>query len=296
MNNAQNIIDKQFKFNQGKNLFYNGILNSLKFGSETLDFIEKIDAIDSESESEKLLVDYLTNGAIEELCKVNQYFSFDKEARLILRNMYVDLFSKLKKHQSSVDLIAENHYKNLIKWLQETNSFAENIYNSNSETIESVACSEYTAVLQMEILQINLDQIIEPVLDIGCGKMGYLVLLLRKYGFESYGFDRFGYDNLYFSNANWFKYKFENDKWGTIISNLGFSNHFQHHHFRNDGKFADYARKYMDILSSLKVGGCFHYAPDLPFIEQYLDKEKYQLTIKPIGIHNFKSTKIKRLR
>lgn len=290
----QDNIDKQFEFNQGKNLFYHGILNSLRFSPETLNAIEKIEFIDSDSEN--LLVDYLTNRAIQELCKINQYYTFDKQAQLNLRNLYVDLFANLKKSKSSIDSITEKHYDNLIKWLQDTNSFAEKIYTSKGEMIESVACSEYSPDLQMEILQIDIDRIMEPVLDIGCGKQGSLVLCLRQKDIEAYGFDRFAYDTPVLSNSDWFEYTFEKDKWGTITSNLGFSNHFQHHHFRNDCNFIDYAKKYMDILSSLKIGGCFHYAPDLPFVEQYLDKDKYQLTKRSIGDYEFKSVKIKRLK
>lgn len=64
----------------------------------------------------------------------------------------------------------------------------------------------------------------------------------------------------------------EMKKWGTIVSNLGFSNHFNHHNLREDGNFIKYAKTYMNILYSLKPGECFHYAPDLPFIEKYLDE------------------------
>ena len=90
----QDNIDKQFEFNHGKNLFYNGILNSLRFSQETLDAIENIDLIDSDSEN--LLIDYLTNRAIQEFCKINQYYTFDKQAKLMLRNLYVDLFTNIK--------------------------------------------------------------------------------------------------------------------------------------------------------------------------------------------------------
>lgn len=293
MKNYKQDIDKQFEFNQGKNLFYNGILNSLKFSPETLAAIEKIDLIDSDSEN--LLIDYLTNRAIQEFCKINQYYTFDKQARFILRNLYVDLFKNIKNGNSSIESVAEVHYDNLIKWLQETNSFAEKMYNFEGEIIESVACSEYSALLQIDLLQINIDQLIEPVLDIGCGKQGKLVLYLRQNGINAYGFDRFVIDNQVLTNSDWFEYSFEKNKWGTIISNLGFSNHFQHHHFRNDGNFIEYAKKYMDILGSLKSGGCFLYAPDLPFIEQYLDKDKYHLTKSKIGNYKFKSTIIRRL-
>ena len=138
MKKYQDNIDKQFEFNQGKNLFYNGILSSLRFSPETLNAIEKIDLIDSDSEN--LLIDYLTNRAVQEFCKVNQYYTFDKQAQLFLRSLYVDLFTNIKKHKSSIESIAENHYDNLIKWLQETNSFAEKNYTSKGEIIESVAC------------------------------------------------------------------------------------------------------------------------------------------------------------
>ena len=287
-------IDRQFSFNQGKNLFYNGILNSLHFSPETLEAIEKSDFLDSGSED--LLIDYLTNRAIQELCRMNQYYTFNKEEQSGLRNIYTDLFTNIKTRKYPIDSIAEQHYSKILNWFSETNSFAEKIYSSQAEIIESVVCSEYSPELQIEILQINMDRITQPVLDIACGKQGNLVLHLRHKGIEAYGFDRFAMDNPFLTNSDWFEYIFEKDKWGTITSNLGFSNHFKHHHFRNDGNYIGYAKKYMDILNSLKIGGCFHYAPDLPFVEQYLDKDKYQLNIARIGNYDFKSSIIKRLK
>jgi hypothetical protein len=249
-----------------------------------------------DSGSEDLLIEYLTNSAVQEFCKINQYYAFNHQARLILRSLYVDLVTNLKNDGSSLEVIAKNHYENLITWLQQTNSFAEKIYHTKGERIESVACSEYSAELQMEILQIDLGQLGEPVLDIGCGKQGNLVMYLRKQGIEAYGFDRFADDHSAIAKSDWFDYRFEKDKWGTLISNLGFSNHFQHHHFRNDGNYIAYAKKYMDILGSLKIGGSFHYAPDLPFVEPYLDRDTYQLTKQGIGNYEYSSTKIKRLK
>ena len=52
----------------------------------------------------------------------------------------------------------------------------------------------------------------------------------------------------------------------------------------------------MEILNSLKIGGSFHYAPDLPFIEQYLDIGKFKVTKRNIWEENFRSVKIKRLK
>lgn len=286
-------IDQQFGFNQGKNLFYQGILDCLRFSPETLAAIEKMDTLDTDSENQ--LIDELTHKAIQEFCRINQYYTFSKKDRQELRNLYAELVANLKNRTTNADTIAEQHYQNLITWLKLTNPFAEQIYSPKGELIEAVACSEYSPELQIEILDMDISHIASPVLDIGCGKQGRLVMFLREKGLETFGFDRFASDNPYLSNADWFEFHFEKGRWGTIISHLGFSNHFYHHHVRNDGNFAEYARKYVEILESLKPGGCFHYAPALPFVEQYLDSEKYRLTTRNIGSYEFKASKVTRL-
>ncbi|OFX89954.1 MAG: hypothetical protein A2W99_08675 [Bacteroidetes bacterium GWF2_33_16] len=286
-------IDKQFKSNTGKNIFFDGIQDSLKFIPEAVNSIEKIGEIDKVSEN--ILIDYITNKALQEFCRINQYYNFNKQAQESLRAIYVDLFSKIKTHNNSVDTISKVHYESLTMWLRETNAFAENIYSTQEENVEPVACSEYSHELQIELLQIDIAQLIEPILDIGCGKQGNMVDYLRNNGLEAFGFDRFAFESSFLTQSDWFEYDFGLNKWGTIISNLGFSNHFQHHHTRNDGDFVRYAKTYMDILNSLKIGGRFHYAPDLPFIEQYLDIGKYAITRKKLGDYTFKSVIVERL-
>jgi SAM-dependent methyltransferase len=140
-----------------------------------------------------------------------------------------------------------------------------------------------------------MKQLVEPILDIGCGVKGELVRFLREKGFVAYGFDRFVKDTPDLINADWLEFPFEEQQWGTIISNLGFTNHFMHHHLRNDGNFIGYAKRYMEILDALKPGGTFIYAPDLPFIERYLDREKFRITKHDVGQSEIKSVKVKRL-
>lgn len=77
--------------------------------------------------------------------------------------------------------------------------------------------------------------------------------------------------------ADWFEFTLNPKSWGTIISNVGFSNHFQHHHLRVDGDYLRYAARYMEILQALKPTGTFYYAPELPFLEQHLDTSRYQV-------------------
>lgn len=294
MNLFRESIEKQFECNQGKNLFHVETNYGIHFIPETLKAIERLSELDIDSES--VLIDYTTNRALEEFCRMNQYYTFDKQSQESLRNLYTGLFSAIRNNPSKLDYIAEWHLTNLKNWLSETNPFAAKLYESKAGIIEPAACSEYSPELQFNILQIDLEKITGPVLDIVCGKQGSLVQYLRGLGIEAFGIDRFVKDDLYLINSDWLAFEYGIEKWGTITSNIGFSNHFNHHHLRKDGSFLAYAKKYMEILNSLKIGGSFHYAPDLPFIEQYLDLEKYRLTKRNVGAYDISSLKIKRLK
>ena len=117
-------------------------------------------------------------------------------------------------------------------------------------------------------------------MDIGCGKQGRLMKFLKNNGIEVYGIDRFFFADNNVINSDWLEYDYGIEKWGTIVSNLGFSNHFKHHNLRQDGNIIEYGKKYMEILRSLKIGGRFHYAPGLPFIEEYLDNTQFRIEKK----------------
>jgi len=294
MNNFHDSIQNQLAFNAGKNLFHEEALSSLVFTPETLAAIERFEEIDRTTEN--LLIDYLTGRVLQECCRLNQYYSFDKQNRKDLRDIYTNLFSNIRNPKTTRELTAKNHYANLKKWLLNANSFAEKVYSTKDRFLEPVACHEYSAELQLTILKMDTDKMAGPVLDIGCGKQGNLVKHLRRNGIEAYGCDRFAKASHFIICMDWFEFPYGRDKWGTITSNLGFSNHFNHNHLRNDGRYIEYAKTYMDILNSLKIDGCFHYAPGLPFIEKYLDRIKYMLEMQNIENIPVKSVKIKRLQ
>ncbi|WP_321317609.1 hypothetical protein [Labilibaculum sp.] len=286
-------IDKQIEFNQGKNIFLDKP-EMFRFINETINAISNINELNRDSE--KFLVDYAADKAIEEFCRVNQYYSFDTKSKNELRNIYTCLFADIRTGMISTESISKNHYKRLKDWIKNSNSFAEKIYLNAGSKVEPVVCSEYSPDLQIEILQIERTQLKEPVLDIGCGKQGNLVNYLCENGIDTYGIDRFSFTSNNFFNFDWLEYDYGIEKWGAIISNLGFSNHFKHHNLREDGNYIEYAKKYLEILKSLKISGAFYYAPDLPFIEQYLDSRQFRIDKKEIGEYDFKTTKIIRLK
>ena len=295
-------IKKQLKeepdFNSDKNLLVDDQIKSLKRIEVTGSLVEQIQHMDAETEQE--MIDFLTDEALQEFCRVNQYFSFNSESVTDLKAIFGELNQEIRRldkkaGQEELDNISQHHYSNLCDWLVRTNAFAGKMYSGDQEIALPVACSEYPPDLQLSILNIDLNQLIEPVLDIGCGRELNLVNFLRDYGIEAYGIDRFDNDNPFYYKTDWLEYNFDIEKWGSLISNLGFSNHFIHHNQRSDGNFREYAQKYMEILNSLKTGGSFYYAPTLPFIEKHLDRTKYLFTENNIEGYVFKSSRVTRI-
>ena len=296
--NIKKHLQKQISFNSGKNLLAEDQINSLKFIDVSESLVEKIREMDTETE--RSMIDFLTDEALQEFCRVNQYFSFNAASVNELKAIYVELVQCIRKlkpnaDKTVLDAVSHTHYLHLCDWLVHTNAFAGKMYSGDQEYAMPVACSEYPPDLQLSILNIDLKTLLEPVLDIGCGRELNLVNYLRDNGIEAYGIDRFDNINPYYYKTDWLEYNFELEKWGCLISNLGFSNHFIHHNLRVDGNYREYAQKYMDILSSLKIGGSFYYAPDLPFIEKHLDSSKYLYTGNIIEGYVYKSIRITRI-
>lgn len=293
MKRFKKYIDKQIQFNQNKNIFFDN-LEIFQFTTETVETISNLGSLNPEAE--QCLIDYATDKAIEEFCRINQYFSFDLQAKNNLRKIYYDLFDNITNQTETIEIISKNHYEKIKSWLKENNSFAEKLYNNNIAKVEPVVCSEYSPDLQILILKIDIKQLLQPVLDIGCGSNGHLVNYLKSMGIEAYGIDRIKFPASNLITADWLEFDYDKIKWGTIVSNLGFSNHFHHHNLRMDGNYITYGKTYMSILRSLKIGGAFHYAPDLPFIEKYLDNKQFELKKYEMNEYDFKTTIIKKIK
>lgn len=290
MQQIEQHINTQLKYNSGKNLFarQDGLFRFMALPDSIMQNLKAI----TKSE-ENALVSMATSKSLEAFYRLNQYYYFSNGDIEKLKAIYVNLFQHLKDH-NDLSMYEENHYSNLKRWLAETNPFAMKLYADKNEKLQEVVCEEYNAQLQLDLLRIDLDGIKEPVLDIGCGKNGELVKYLRKSGIEAFGFDRSITNTEFCIDTDWFDYHYGNDKWGTIISNLGFSNHFNHHHLRTDGNYVAYAQTYMQILHSLKPGGAFHYAPALPFIEQFIDKEKFEISTYRVFNSEYQASIIKK--
>jgi hypothetical protein len=142
--------------------------------------------------------------------------------------------------------------------------------------------AEYSASLQMHVLGLDLRRLEEPILDLGCGAKANMVRALREAGKAAYGVDLAVEEGLFLHKSDWFDYPLVSCAWGTVISHQGFANQFLKYHLKRDGERARFARRYMEILWSIKAGGEFIYAPGLPFVEDLLPADRFVVTRRSI--------------
>ncbi len=229
----------------------------------------------------------LAQALIQTLMTANQYMNFLQQDICRLERLFLSLLEQLaafyeqreRTREMLVHILKQHGFK-VNRFLLETNGSHFQLVEKDQLMVRRVPCSEYEAPFQFELLGIERDRLQEPVLDLGCGSQARLVQALREQGVEAYGLERMASGETPFIYAvNWLDFSFVPDKWGTVISNMAFSNHFWHHHIHKAGYYTTYAKKYMEILRSLQVGGSFIYAPGLPFIEPLLEKSGDTYTV-----------------
>lgn len=280
------------------NLVYAGKDLHLVFSDGIKELISRIFRGELTGKELNELVLYTVKAALSSFYNINQYYQFNPQAERALTEIYQLLLKDISRmEQPDFTYLAHVHFRRLQQWLRKHQPDASLLYPPDQPSVKNkVVCAEYGASTQLNVLQMDLANLQDPILDIGCGKEHHLVDYLIQKGRAAFGIDREAVADTNIQRISWLDYSFENQKWGTIISHLGFSNHFRHQHLKQNNAYKLYAVKYLEILQSLKIGGSFYYAPDLPFIETFLNPEQYSIT--KIGIYNtpFQSTKISRLQ
>lgn len=266
---------------------------------------EEILAVLADRQKFEQLVDLFVRRAIEFTYASNQFVQINRTKEAELRRIYSGYLSEIRQMlaesrsepEISVRLswLVKEHFQNL---RTNISSFFDPTTGADTQSnviLQKVVCAEYTPEMQLEILGVQPDALLQPVLDLGCGKSGKLVQYLRQNGIQATGVDRVVDSSLNLIQADWLGYPMVPDDWGTVISHMAFTNHFLFHHLYRHGSIEHYARQYMSILKSLKKQGSFYYAPGLPFIEAYLPQETYQVTPKQIVDHLY-ACKVTNLR
>ncbi len=226
----------------------------------------------------------------------NQYIHLDNEEQCRLVSLYQSYLQGMKtvllssptfpEFERDFTQLVKDHFSDLSRNISRFFDREAGWQVQENIILKQVVCSEYSPGFQLQLLGLNLNDLREPVLDLGCGKNGPLVQYLREKGIKALGVDRLVENTPGLKEVDWFDINFNPLSWGTVVSHMAFSNHFLFQHRYKYGQPNRFARLYMDILHSLIPGGSFVYSPGLPFIEKYLPEEQFSVTQQAIYYGN----------
>jgi len=209
----------------------------------------------------------------------NQYASWDEAAHASLVGLFTAYYRRLGEVLATAGGVEDlregllpvdaGHTARLGRFAQSRSR------DVGAEAMADTVASEYSVGLQLEVLRIEPRALGSPILDVGCGPSALLVHHLRNLGLEAFGLERSPTDATYVQVGDWLETDFGLDRWGSIIAHLSFTNHFVLHHRDSETVAARYADAYLRLLRSLQEGGCFCYAPGVPFIEGLLPVDQY---------------------
>lgn len=271
----KSVISRQLQLNEKKNLFSTSAV-SLHFTKEMNEVLAELQChypITALQQEE--LLTFLVVSFEHQLYNTNQYIHFQADDLHNIRSIYLQFLHDLISKKLPLKQIEANHYQRIKQFIKTTNPSIALVNTNSQYYAKQPVCSEYSALFQMQLLNLDITALKEPILDIGCGEHGYLVKYLRSFGKEAYGIDRMPLSLPFLQKANWLEFPYQTKKWGTILSNLAFSSHCIAH--QQDAIAASYITTYKAILDALQDEGSFIYAPALPLIESYLPASTYSV-------------------
>ncbi len=282
-------LDDQLKENKQKNLLYSNPEAIFQINSE---FLQKLKDIKRDpallSGDLHKLIDYTAENLCEEIQKINQYIFISRNKLDQVKNIYHHSWKQIKKSDNIEWVLYHYHYPQLSKWLASIYPQQLSTALSDKKVIGSVLCEEYSSCFQLDLLQINPETLLQPILDIGCGKHAYLVRHLRELGIDARGVDRLlQKQNKFCIRKDWFSFEYEKEQWGTIISNAALSNHIIYAEKYDKTLLKKYETLFHSILQNLKIGGKFLYAPNISKFEKIIDQTRFSVQNRAIqyGFH-----------
>jgi len=224
----------------------------------------------------------------------NQFVPVSAEAFRILRAIYDTMLresqdvlssaASLRAMEEGVMHVLNNHHDRLRLFFAALCAETAGASSPTEVLLRSVPCEQYSPEAQLSILALDEHDLLEPILDIGCGSNGSLVQWLRARGLDATGVDRTVPSVPGFLNADWHDAPLDPGTWGTVVAHQSLSLHFLFHHNNGTTVSTRLASLYMRILASLKTGGRFCYAPSIPEFESVL-AQRPDVTLRYIDIN-----------
>lgn len=269
------------KVNRSKNLLYSNVEQTMDIDPSFLAALEKL--LDSPGREKPIDVSsanisFAAQALLKRLYSVNPYILVNDQKVEALEEIYRQTWQVMIRTRNVQTTLREYHYPNLSQWLATLYPKEFRKHLRNKPEVGYVVNEEYTAEFQMDVFRLDVLQMKPPLIDIGCGSQAHLVRYLRSQGVDAYGFDRhLEVHAPYLEQSDWFAYPFQKSHWGTILSNMAFTNHMNYALIHDVSQLEPYLLTLKDILESLATGGSFYYAPALPAIEDRLAPETYRV-------------------
>jgi len=295
-NSIYEAIQAQLAVNKDTNLLYSNLKAVAKVDQQFIKSIEHATQQSLDEDEIEQQAEFAARECLRTIFQLNQYLHIPSTKRVELKQLYIDSWQQIADNRDIEKTLTTFHYPRLQAWL--TSLYPPQFLPAFQATrvIKPVLNEQYSPAFQLDLLGIDLAQLKQPILDIGCGSQGRLVRYLRKKGFLAIGIDRMiDYDSDFLFEIDWFDYDFKRESWGSIVSNIAFSNHYRYIRRYESETSPLYACLYANILVALEVNGVFYYAPPAPDLEKDLSTADYTLQTHlsdgiPYAVHIRKNT------
>jgi hypothetical protein len=279
-------IERQVDGNKSKNLFFINAGQVMDLEPGFLAALEELADSDSGKNPEKdfpEIIPFAAQSLLNKVNSVNRYLSISDQKVKELEEIYRQTWQMITTKGNLQNVLRGIHYPAISRWLATLypEEFPEQL--KFSPLVGHMVYEQYSAQMQVELLQLNLDHMKQPVIDIGCGSQANLVRYLHSKGIDAHGFYlHLEVQEAFLEQKDWFDYSFKPDVWGTVLSNMAFTNHLNSAQLHDASHLEQYLLKLREIIESLKIAGRFIYAPGLPFVENHFAPERYKMERKQV--------------
>jgi hypothetical protein len=295
MRRITEVLRRQLGLNEENNLLHPGAAHTIEIEPTFLAALEQALGDETLPVTEKHLAEIVsaaTASLIDRIYNINQYIQVNRAAKESLEKIYLLTWRKMIETRNVEATLRKHHYPLLADWVSGLYPNLLRTALSSQPEIGRILCHEYSVELQLRLLRLHLQEMKQPVLDVGCGKDALLVTYLRQRNIEAYGLDRcLGKKRPFLKEGDWLEIHMGTNRWGTVISNMAFTNHFVYVQNFDAERIPLYKAKYREILDSLQIGGSFVYAPSVPDLEREVDGERYVIQEWPFT-HGYGVTRV----
>ncbi|HEX2997525.1 MAG TPA: hypothetical protein VHP14_22070, partial [Anaerolineales bacterium] len=188
MRKINKALQQQLDRNQTKNMLYARLGQILEIDPDFLAALEKLLASDSKSFSEparREAASFAAETLIKRLYAINQFVQVNEQKKHELEDIYLHTWQQIIETKNIQATLLNRHYPELTNWIASLYPQSFRKHLRDVPTVGQVVCEEYSPLLQIDLLKLDVQTLKQPVLDLGCGSKAGLTRHLRALGMEA---------------------------------------------------------------------------------------------------------------